>query len=118
MLPNETPQPQPPAGIEHHYCRLALVQLGPNGLQVVEDCRPLFPPLTEVEPDQGIRVDQGIHVKEVLSNATNQPPLHNRVRKRRNPTLSKTSPMKSEDSLAECWINSVFELPDSEPWLL
>jgi hypothetical protein len=71
QIPNGTPLPQPPAGIEHHYCRLALVQRGPNGLQVVEDCRPLFPPLTEVE------ADRGIHVKEVLSNATNQPPLQN-----------------------------------------
>jgi hypothetical protein len=77
QIPNATPQPQPPAGVEHHYCRLALVELGRSGLKVVEDCRPLFPPLTEVEADQGIRADQGIHVKEVISNDTNQPPLHN-----------------------------------------
>ena len=70
QIPNATPQPQPPAGIEHHYCRLALVQLGPNGLQVVEDCRPLFPPLTESG------ADQGIHVTAVNLNATKQP-LHN-----------------------------------------
>ncbi|SRR6266404_1159560 len=71
QIPNGTPQPRPPAGIEHRYCRLALVQVGPNGLQVVEDCRPLFPPLTEVG------TDLSIHVKEVLWNSTNQPPLHN-----------------------------------------
>ena len=70
QIPNATPQPQPPAGIEHHYCRLALVQLGPNGLQVIEDCRPLFPPLTE------IGADQGIHVTAVSLNATKQA-LHN-----------------------------------------
>lgn len=70
QIPNATPLPQPPAGIEHHYCRLALVQLGPNGLQVVEDCRPLFPPLTESG------ADRGIHVTAVNLNATKQP-LHN-----------------------------------------
>jgi hypothetical protein len=71
QIPNTTPLPQPPAGIEHHYCRLALVQLGSQGsLQVVEDCRPLFPPLTE------IGADQGIHVTGVNLNATKQP-LHN-----------------------------------------
>jgi hypothetical protein len=67
QLPNATPQPQPPSGIEHHYCRLALVHLGRNGLPVVEDCRPLFPPLTEVG------ADQGIHVTAVNLNATRQP---------------------------------------------
>jgi hypothetical protein len=68
QIPNATPQPQPPAGIEHHYCRLALLQLTRNALQVIEDCRPLFPPLTEVDTDQGIHADQGIHVTAVNLN--------------------------------------------------
>lgn len=70
QVPNATPQPQPPVGIEHHYCRLALVQLTPNGLQVIEDCRPLFPPLTE------IGADAGIHVTAVNLRSTGQA-LHN-----------------------------------------
>lgn len=70
QVPNTTPLPQPPAGIEHHYCRLALVQLASDGLQVLEDCRPIFPPLTE------IGADQGIHVTTVNLNATKKP-LHN-----------------------------------------
>lgn len=46
--PNTAPIAQPPRGITHHYCRLALVQFQREKLQVTEDCRTLFPPLTEV----------------------------------------------------------------------
>ncbi|MEP7339644.1 MAG: DUF6519 domain-containing protein [Acidobacteriota bacterium] len=71
QVPNATPLPQPPVGIKHHYCRLALLQFTANGsLQVIEDCRPLFPPLTE------IGADAGIHVTAVNLNATKQL-LHN-----------------------------------------
>ena len=70
MPPSSTIQPQPPLGIEHHYCRLALLQLTPNGLQVIEDCRPLFPPLTEIGDEPGI------HVTAVNLLATKQA-LHN-----------------------------------------
>lgn len=44
---NATPEPQLPLGIEHHYCRLALIALDANaeGWSVVEDCRPIFSPL-------------------------------------------------------------------------
>jgi len=39
--------PQPPKGIERYYCRLALIQVA--GQQVsIEDCRQLFPTLTEI----------------------------------------------------------------------
>jgi len=47
-IPNTAPIPQPPRGITHHYCRLALAQFQREGLQVAQDCRILFPPLTEV----------------------------------------------------------------------
>lgn len=67
QVPNATPISQPPVGIKHHYCRLALLQLTPTGLQVIEDCRPLFPPLTE------IGTDAGIHVTAVNLNATKLP---------------------------------------------
>jgi hypothetical protein len=42
------PQPLalPPAGITHHYCRLAVLQRTATEFQLVEDCRRLFPPLT------------------------------------------------------------------------
>ena len=44
------PSPQEPHGIAHHFCRLAILEVGGNGVvTVVEDCRPLFPPLTERE---------------------------------------------------------------------
>lgn len=44
------PQPiaQPPAGVKHHYCRLALFDFA-NGTWIRRsDCRTLFPPLTQL----------------------------------------------------------------------
>ena len=48
-IPNTAPVPQPPRGIKHHYCRLALLALDAQakGWKVSDDCRPIFPPLTE-----------------------------------------------------------------------
>ena len=40
--------PQPPRGIEHHFCRLALVQFDAGGLKVLEDCRQIFRRLTDL----------------------------------------------------------------------
>ncbi len=37
-----------PYGVEHHYCRLALVHWQDGDSPVIEDCRPEFPPLTEL----------------------------------------------------------------------
>ena len=47
-VPNTSPEPQLPRGVAHHYCRLALLTLGADGKQWhVDDCRKLFPPITE-----------------------------------------------------------------------
>jgi len=48
-IPNSAPVSQPPLGIKHHYCRLALLSFDPakNGWTISDDCRPIFPPLTE-----------------------------------------------------------------------
>jgi Family of unknown function (DUF6519) len=48
-IPNQNPEAQPPRGIRHHYCRLALLAFDPaiEGWTVVEDCRRPFPPLTD-----------------------------------------------------------------------
>ncbi|NMG08782.1 DUF6519 domain-containing protein [Brasilonema sp. UFV-L1] len=50
-----SPIPQLPLGIKHHYCRLALVQLEleTETLKVITDCRPIFPPLTELPKTGG-----------------------------------------------------------------
>lgn len=40
------PVPQPPHGITHHYCKLAIVKWE-AGVFTISDCRSLFPPLTE-----------------------------------------------------------------------
>ena len=36
----------PPLGIHHHFCKLAIIE--PDG--TIDDCRPVFPPLTELTP--------------------------------------------------------------------
>ncbi|MGW8249465.1 MAG: DUF6519 domain-containing protein, partial [Anaerolineales bacterium] len=41
------PLAQPPQGIHHHYCRLALLEFDGTTF-TIEDCRPLFPPATEL----------------------------------------------------------------------
>jgi len=48
-IPNQSPEAQPPRGIRHHYCRLALLALdaASGAWSVVEDCRRPFPPLTD-----------------------------------------------------------------------
>lgn len=39
----------PPHGVQYHFCRLALLRIGDDGaITEVEDCRPLFPPLTDI----------------------------------------------------------------------
>ncbi|HEX7318178.1 MAG TPA: DUF6519 domain-containing protein [Pyrinomonadaceae bacterium] len=46
---NGVPLAQPPEGIEHHYCPLALLQwTQKNGLSVAADCRTFFPPVTKL----------------------------------------------------------------------
>ena len=43
------PLPQPPHGVRHHYCALALLRADANGnLTVLSDCRRLFPPATRL----------------------------------------------------------------------
>ncbi len=48
-IPNIAPEAQARRGIVHHYCRLALLEFdaAKNSWTVAEDCRKLFPPLTE-----------------------------------------------------------------------
>ncbi len=47
-VPNINPIPQSPAGIKHHYCKLAIVYIENNAIVDIQDCRPLFPSLTEI----------------------------------------------------------------------
>ncbi|MDQ3253360.1 MAG: DUF6519 domain-containing protein, partial [Acidobacteriota bacterium] len=42
------PQALAPFGIEHHYCRVALLQFDGEKFTPLEDCRTLFPPVTEL----------------------------------------------------------------------
>jgi hypothetical protein len=57
-IPNSNPIPQIPAGIRHHYNRLAILQLNPatNAWQL-QDCRTVFPSLADVpSPDGGMHI--------------------------------------------------------------
>ncbi len=47
------PVPQLPHGIEHHFCRLAIIEVSDGNVAVIEDCRPQFPPLTELDQSCG-----------------------------------------------------------------
>lgn len=40
--------PQPPRGIGHHFSRLGILKLDGAGWSVISDCRPIFPPVTEL----------------------------------------------------------------------
>jgi len=42
---NGSPIPQPPAGVAHHYCHLALLQFASNSWTLLDDCREKFPPM-------------------------------------------------------------------------
>jgi hypothetical protein len=54
--PNQNPIAQPARGIQHHYCRLALVSVSDGRVEVSSDCRHLFPPLTELPTEQAFHV--------------------------------------------------------------
>jgi hypothetical protein len=66
------PLPRPPEGIAHHYCKLALLRFDGKAWEVVEDCRKLFPPLTDLG---GLQRDPGVHVVRIRSSASD--PLRN-----------------------------------------
>ena len=40
--------PQSPFGIKHHYCRLAILHWDGAKFDVIQECRNLFPPITEL----------------------------------------------------------------------
>lgn len=47
-IPNTNPIAQPPKGIHHHFCRLALIESVSGTVKILEDCRKRFPTLTEI----------------------------------------------------------------------
>lgn len=59
-IPNINPISQPSLGIQHHYCRLAIIQRKTEDVLDVQDCRKIFPPLTGAK-------EPGIHVLKVLA---------------------------------------------------
>ena len=59
-IPNLHPINQLPLGIQHHYCRLAIIQRNPGNELDVQDCRKIFPPLTGTK-------ESGIHIINVLA---------------------------------------------------
>ena len=70
------PEAQPPRGIRHHFCRLALVQLVDGELKTIADCRKKFPPLTELSAgaEPGIRVTElRLNTGEPLFNDSDVP---------------------------------------------
>ncbi len=54
-VPNNNPIPQSPAGVRHHFCRLALAEVKGRTI-TLRDCRKQFQPLTEFSREPGIHV--------------------------------------------------------------
>jgi hypothetical protein len=55
-IPNADPIPQRPNGTRHHFCRLAILRVTEGSFQL-QDCRLVFPPLTEIPiPQPGFHV--------------------------------------------------------------
>ena len=65
-VPNTNPIPQPPAGIHHHYCRLALLKSSDIELAVKEDCRKLFKSLTDVGVQVIKVIARGSYYRDIL----------------------------------------------------
>jgi hypothetical protein len=69
-IPNLAPIAQSPAGIRHHYCRLALLQLV-NATAQLQDWRSAFPSLTDIpSPDDGIHVTGLLLVDRTTGNTS------------------------------------------------
>jgi hypothetical protein len=75
-VPNVNPIPQPPFGIRHHFCRLAILIVSGGVMSTPLDCRNLFPPLTRV-----LKAAKSVHVQQIFSvNSNNvRSPLVNDV---------------------------------------
>jgi hypothetical protein len=56
----------PPEGVDHHYCALALLHYD-EAWNLVEDCRKLFPPLTEIPSSGAAEPDPGVHVVKITT---------------------------------------------------
>jgi Family of unknown function (DUF6519) len=72
-VPNLAPIAQPPAGIRHHYCRLALLQLTNAAAQTwqLQDWRSAFPSLTDIpSPDDGVHVTGLLLVDRTTGNTS------------------------------------------------
>lgn len=61
----------PPHGVIHHYCSLALLRLEDETWEVLQDCRPEFPPLTDLPESAGccLRVAPGDDVQRAIDRA-------------------------------------------------
>ena len=44
----DEPEPLLPKGIEHHYCRLAIIDYSDGTIKTITDCRKLFRPLVDL----------------------------------------------------------------------
>jgi hypothetical protein len=65
----------PPEGVDHHYCALALLRFD-EAWNAVDDCRRLFPPLTELPSRGTAEPDPGVHVVKITT-ADEKDDLHN-----------------------------------------
>jgi hypothetical protein len=64
----------PPFGIKHHYCRIALLKYNGTQFSLLQDCRSLFPPVTELNQLFYVSGD-GQEVMPDVTNSTTLKPL-------------------------------------------
>ena len=78
-VPNTAPEAQPPYGIRHGYCALALLDSGTGGVALRQDCRHEFPPLTRICAEdvcfdnENCQLDGATTVQDALDRLCSQP---------------------------------------------
>jgi hypothetical protein len=65
---SNTPLAEPPHGIAHHYARLATADFDGKTWTAIQDCRPVFPSLSDVHIAVGFT--DALHVQQVFVSAT------------------------------------------------
>jgi len=108
---------QPPRGIRHHFCRLALVRFAANAVTGIEDCRQLFLPLTgintffylggdgqEVMPDPSALVPLAQPLRAGVSNGLKDAKVRFEIKQGAGQLHGKSGPVDIDvkDGVAEC----------------
>jgi photosystem II stability/assembly factor-like uncharacterized protein len=105
QVPNAHPMPQLPLGIQHHYCRLALVTLEERGIgEVLADCRERFDDLVKLTKRQAGGCCTVVVKPEDLRNGITLQSIIDRFASRDRP---------NRDHITICLMPGIYPLPRS-----